>query len=151
MNEEFDVVLRGYDRKQVDAFFERLDASAVTAEELQKPSFRVAMIGYDRHQVWDAVEDRFAGPDGEAEAHAVVAPAQPLPGGPASGREFDVVLRGYDRHQVNVVLARVDAGTITAEELRQSSFTVAMRGYDRHQVWDAIKGFAKALEDGAEE
>ncbi|GAA1290145.1 hypothetical protein Psi02_16000 [Planotetraspora silvatica] len=145
------MVLRGYDRKQVDAFFERLAAGAVTAEELEKPSFRVAMIGYDRHQVWDVVEDRFAGPGGEAAAHAVVTPAQPLAGGPASGKEFDLVLRGYDRHQVNVILARVDAGTITAEELLETSFTVVMRGYDRHQVWDAIKGFAKALEDGTEE
>jgi DivIVA domain-containing protein len=150
MNEEFDVVLRGYDRKQVGAFFERLDAGAVTAEELQKPTFRVAMVGYDRNQVWDAVEDRVAAPDGTAE-HAVVTPAQPLTGEPASGREFDVVLRGYDRHQVHVVLARIDAGTITAEELRQSSFTVALRGYDRHQVWDAIKGFAQTLEERKEE
>ncbi|WP_204072831.1 DivIVA domain-containing protein [Planotetraspora phitsanulokensis] len=149
MNEQFDVVLRGYDRKQVDAFFERLDADAVTAEELRKPSFRVAMMGYDRHQVWDAVEDRVAAPADEPGGHGVH-PVESSSGG-TYGKEFDLVLRGYDRHQVNVILSRVEAGTISTEELRETSFKVVMRGYDRHQVWDAVKGFAGKLEGQTEE
>ncbi|GAA4561275.1 DivIVA domain-containing protein [Planotetraspora kaengkrachanensis] len=149
MSERFDVVLRGYDRKQVDAFFERLDADAVTAEEVRRPPFRVAMVGYDRHQVWDAVEDRVAAPADELGGH-VVHPVSSS-SDETYGKEFDLVLRGYDRHQVNVVLSRVEAGTITAEELRQTSFKVAMRGYDRHQVWDAVKNLADKLDTRTEQ
>lgn len=77
--------------------------------------------------------------------------------------EFDLVLRGYDRRQVDELIDRVDSTVaaltdtpvftpppplpgqsaehpqpIGSEELRAATLNLALRGYDRHQVSDAL-------------
>lgn len=66
---------------------------------------------------------------------------------PTPPPEFDVVLRGYDRHEVEDLVTRardsLDAlsggrgagAPITSAELREgSSLSLVLRGYDRRQV-----------------
>ncbi|MGI5486998.1 DivIVA domain-containing protein [Microtetraspora malaysiensis] len=60
---------------------------------------------------------------------------------------FDVVLRGYDRRQVDAFWARVDANAITRDEVREAAFNVVIRGYDPHQVHAALADVVKTLEE----
>ncbi|MCY9786204.1 DivIVA domain-containing protein [Nocardiopsis sp. EMB25] len=61
---------------------------------------------------------------------------------PDSRPEFDVVLRGYHRTQVDEAVGRARAALsgdpsptpITAGQLRATLFDVVLRGYDRAQV-----------------
>jgi DivIVA domain-containing protein len=71
-----------------------------------------------------------------------------------TGPEFTVVLRGYDRAEVDFLIDRVDgalaAGNPTfrvmvARELRTARLPVAVRGYDRAQVDDFLTRTAAML------
>ncbi|PSK99569.1 hypothetical protein CLV63_103294 [Murinocardiopsis flavida] len=69
---------------------------------------------------------------------------------------FDVVLRGYDREQVDILMADIQAArdpapdeapaapAVTAEEAlrRLAALDVVMRGYDRRQVAQLVERFA---------
>lgn len=68
--------------------------------------------------------------------------------------EFDVVLRGYDRHQVHALMEQVDKtldGTanererITPDIIRATTLGVVLRGYDRHQVDAALLDIIERL------
>lgn len=57
--------------------------------------------------------------------------------------DFTIVLRGYDRAQVEALLRQVDEALMSgdlalreaaAEAVRGATFQVALRGYDRAQV-----------------
>ncbi|MFD0593976.1 DivIVA domain-containing protein [Catellatospora coxensis] len=48
--------------------------------------------------------------------------------------DFTVVLRGFDRTQVDALLAEVDRGELSLADNPRTDFTVVMRGYDREQV-----------------
>lgn len=70
----------------------------------------------------------------------------------APAREFDVVLRGYDRHQVHALMERIDKtldGTakerITPDVIRATTLGVVLRGYDRHQVDAALLDLIERL------
>ena len=88
---------------------------------------------------------------------------QPLP-------EFDLILRGYDRRQVDELIDRANftvaalTGTpvftpplllpgqsaerpqpIGSEELRSATLDLALRGYDRQQVSDTLSYLAEQL------
>jgi DivIVA domain-containing protein len=68
-------------------------------------------------------------------------------------RDFTVVLRGYDRTEVDQALGRAEAAlTSGSESLRAASlgelrkdFTVVLRGYDRLQVDQAVAVLATVL------
>ncbi len=51
------------------------------------------------------------------------------------GTEFSIVLRGYDRAQVDRAIAEAEAGRKPSD----TSFWIALRGYDRAEV-DAVMG-----------
>jgi len=68
--------------------------------------------------------------------------------------EFEVVLRGYDRAEVDAVVQRVeealnsDSAEVRAsvrQELRGLSFSVRLRGYDRPQVDSYIREASSQL------
>ncbi|WP_285729578.1 hypothetical protein [Nocardiopsis sp. ATB16-24] len=89
---------------------------------------------------------------------------QPLP-------DFDIVLRGYDRRQVDELIdranstvaaltgtpvfamptplpgqpARPSAEPIGSEELRTATLSLVLRGYDRHQVSDTLSYLVEQL------
>jgi DivIVA domain-containing protein len=48
--------------------------------------------------------------------------------------EFNMTMRGYSRREVDELLARVDAGQATAEEVREARFTKQTRGYAPRDV-----------------
>ena len=67
---------------------------------------------------------------------------------------FPVVLRGYNRAQVDEVLDRISgvpragspqAEPVTADEIRASRFDVATRGYDRRAVDEALHEHIRRL------
>ena len=47
------------------------------------------------------------------------------------GQGFTIVLRGYNREQVDAFIAQVEAGTAVDPA---PSFSIALRGYERRQV-----------------
>ncbi|WP_206664093.1 hypothetical protein [Thermomonospora catenispora] len=68
--------------------------------------------------------------------------------------EFSVVLRGYDRHQVDEMVARIEAALagaplqgppVTAEQLADPPFDVVVRGYDRFEVDEAMRRYRRKL------
>lgn len=68
---------------------------------------------------------------------------------------FQVVMRGYDRRQVDELLARID-GTlgrgpavltpVTAADVRAAQFGKTMRGYAPRQVDEALSAAAAELD-----
>ncbi|WP_017541345.1 DivIVA domain-containing protein [Nocardiopsis halophila] len=151
----FDTVLRGFHRGQVTALVERVlaDDPALTAEELRATEFDVVLRGYDRTQVAAYLDQAIALRDGGTAADG-------SPGGADAGRaggdgapaeeqpEFDVVMRGYDRGQVAVLVGRYLAGdaALTAEELRSPGLDVVLRGFDRSQVAAYLERAADRLQ-----
>ena len=80
--------------------------------------------------------------------------AMPSMDSPLPEPEFDVVLRGYDRPQVDTViedalraLVSPGAATITADRLRAAELDVVFRGYDRNQVADYLDLLADRIDD----
>jgi hypothetical protein len=75
-----------------------------------------------------------------------------------SGMTFDftIVLRGYDRQQVDVLLGRASAALAAGgdpaqrerakEALQGADFTFVLRGYDRTQVDEAVKMLLRELD-----
>jgi DivIVA domain-containing protein len=71
--------------------------------------------------------------------------------------DFTVVLRGYDRLEVDKALGRAEAAlTSGSESLRAASlgelrkdFTVVLRGYDRGQVDNTVRTLVTALTGSA--
>ncbi|MDI2130811.1 hypothetical protein [Yinghuangia seranimata] len=68
-------------------------------------------------------------------ARGTAAPAE----GPAADGGFDIVRRGYDRGQVDAVVAAVRAASaggppVDAERLRAGGLMIVRRGYARDQV-----------------
>jgi DivIVA domain-containing protein len=68
--------------------------------------------------------------------------------------EFSLVLRGYNTHQVDEVVAqvegtlgrrRLEGGPITFKQLTWTSFEVVMRGYDRFEVDGAMRCYRREL------
>ena len=47
-------------------------------------------------------------------------------------------MRGYSRRQVDELFARLDAGQVSAAELRAAVFDMAFRGYSRRDVDAAL-------------
>ncbi|MFD0773607.1 hypothetical protein ACFQZ2_06670 [Streptomonospora algeriensis] len=166
---EFDVVLRGYDRAQVQSLLETMQRSiaepaasgAVTpAQARDRAAFDVALRGYERTQVHSAYErllDRLAEVHGEDSGEPE---EQKLP-----EFAFDRVLRGYD---AAAAVELIDAGVTALQALRsgesdaptaraaaadlryrRDALPKALRGYDSTQVDAAVETVCTELEGGA--
>jgi hypothetical protein len=149
MTETFTVVLRGYDRSEVDQMLADVDEALTTGSEiaragaletLRKTRFSRVLRGYAVEEVDGAVQDRLRRLGGE--------PEPPRP--PVS---FTVVLRGYDMAEVDRLLSQADeAQASTSGSLRASAraalttavFGERLRGYSREQVDREIQ---RRLED----
>ncbi|WP_412539879.1 DivIVA domain-containing protein [Longispora sp. K20-0274] len=55
-----------------------------------------------------------------------------------TGKKFDVVLRGYERAQVDELVARAEKHGLTREEWAEIRLTITLRGYDPRQVDDYL-------------
>ncbi|GAA4972933.1 DivIVA domain-containing protein [Nonomuraea thailandensis] len=73
---------------------------------------------------------------------------------PRPGYEFDVVIRGYDPHQVHELLIRVEktldgtaAERIEADDVGGAVLKVRLRGYHRGQVDAALADCARRLRE----
>ena len=69
--------------------------------------------------------------------------------------EFHMVMRGYDRRQVDELLARIEATIgrapavavpVTAADVRAARFTTTMRGYAPAEVDEALRDALAELE-----
>nr|AKR54054.1 hypothetical protein [Nocardiopsis sp. CMB-M0232] len=174
----FDTARRGYDRRQVDRLVEGLTralsarrgtagadgASGSGRARAAADSLRVVWRGYDRAQVDSALARMIA----ELESAAAAGDAAEADEADETGDEpwtglsaasFDVVMFGFDRHEVEALLAegvdaveairaggRVAAGP-TAAELRErcADLPVVLRGYDRGQVTAFVDDLCSAL------
>ncbi|MDI1466301.1 DivIVA domain-containing protein [Catellatospora sp. KI3] len=132
MAPDFTVVLRGFDREEVDALLAEFAAGALAPEDLTRVHFTVVLRGYDRDQVQQYLTLLAAGP----------APQRPDPG-PAQRQpvfgKAPFLVKGYDRAQVDALVARVapvlaGGGGITADEIENAVFGAARSGYDCEQV-----------------
>ncbi|WP_396445917.1 DivIVA domain-containing protein [Actinomadura sp.] len=68
-----------------------------------------------------------------------------------TGARLPVVMRGYDRHQVDTLLKRVsqalDGGPpITVDEVRETRFDVVLRGYDHRAVDELLRECIRELQ-----
>lgn len=72
-----------------------------------------------------------------------------------TGNEFSVVLRGYDRVEVDALIERAGGAIQSSEsalraavrdELRAARLTVRLRGYDRGQVDGVLRRYAEQLD-----
>ncbi|MCA2215324.1 hypothetical protein [Jidongwangia harbinensis] len=154
MRSDFTVVLRGYDRDQVDRLFARADAAVASSDDavrasalrlLRSPGLPVVLRGYARDQVDDAVRDRLA-------ALGSTAPDD-SPHHPGSS-SFVVALRGYDMAEVDDAFGRAEAATrsndvfvraAAREALRATTFRVRIRGYARAEVDRAVREAVRRL------
>jgi DivIVA domain-containing protein len=75
--------------------------------------------------------------------------------------DFTVVLRGYDRFQVDAVLGQATAALAAGADpalraparqaLRTADFTVVLRGFDRAEVDDALQEMLRELDAPADD
>ncbi|MCW2918512.1 MAG: hypothetical protein JWN52_6580 [Actinomycetia bacterium] len=190
---EFSVVLRGYNRHQVDELVAQVEGTLgrgpLTGEPIDLKrfgwvEFDVMFRGYDRFEVdgamrryrrelaekegveLPAVENLDSGlslvlgdPPGEAPRHySVIEQIR-------REHAFPIRMRGYDRGQVDAIVARLwatlgrpaaDGRAVTVEELGPAvtrhelnhlELTVVARGYDRREVDHALGLYLRELLD----
>ncbi|MET7402611.1 hypothetical protein ABZS66_54940 [Dactylosporangium sp. NPDC005572] len=137
---EFEVVLRGYDRYEVDALVRAIEGGA-DPQRLGR-NLTVVLRGYDRQQVDGWIARRRGG--------AVAAPAEPRV-------ELSVVLRGYRPAETDALLTEVRAalaGTdparraAAARAIAETRLPVGLRGYDRGAVNRLLRAAAQELAAG---
>jgi hypothetical protein len=172
---EFAVVLRGYDRHDVDVLLQQANLALLSTDPairaaakraLKRPTLRVRLRGYDRGEVDRHcrrlfVELRSQRPDAEGQRPDAEGQRPDAEGqrpdedvateGPAG---FSVVLRGYDRAAVDALVQRANdalGGTDAAVRaavrtaLRSPAIPVVLRGYDRHEVDAHLQRLASRL------
>ncbi|MFV2175003.1 DivIVA domain-containing protein [Actinomadura sp. LOL_016] len=158
------IVLRGYDRAQVDGLLEEIGralngGAPLTADEVRTRRFDIVMRGYDPQAVDDLVcecirELQAAGPIGERAGRPRVHPAW-LISWIENARFPAVRMRmGYDVRDVDTFLERVIAGLrgtappITPADVRACVFrTIRLGpGYDVHEVDTFLAQLTDALE-----
>lgn len=158
------VVLRGYDRDQVDALLRRIAQALnggppMSADEVRKTRFDVVLRGYEPRAVDELVRECIR----ELQA---MAPISERPGRPRAqpawlinwiqnARFSGAGLRsGYDVRDVDAFLDRIVAGLrgtappVTARDVRESAFRVVRLGpgYDEQEVDRFLLQLASALE-----
>jgi len=195
---EFSVVLRGYDRRQVDEVVARVEATLgraplhgrpITLKEFGWIEYDVVARGYDRFEVdgqmrnyrreLAALEGVELGYDPEPDAGLSLVLGSGAGSGVGSGsgsrdpgdsqptadpvtteirgeHSFPIRFRGYDRAQVNALIARIwgtlgrvplEGEPVTREELNNPRLEIVLRGYDRATVDQAIGRYLRDLLD----
>jgi DivIVA domain-containing protein len=161
----FTVILGGYDRSAVDAVIARLedvqtwtDPTKRTAlrRELSGIRFPIRLRGYDRAQVDDYVGRMATALDmavmDEGQIHGAPMTAADMLA--ALAPSFTVVMRGYDKAEVDTAVARANEALVSREaaqrvsalrELNGIRFRIRLWGYDRAQVDDFLQRTAAAL------
>ncbi|GAA2589507.1 DivIVA domain-containing protein [Actinomadura fulvescens] len=191
MMPEFSVVMRGYDRRQVDELAARVEGTLgrapltgapITLKEFGWIEFDIVVRGYDRFEVdglmrtyrrelaaFEGVElpadldERDPGLGlilGSADEDSAGVPGGPGgPGGPAvseihGSHSFPVRFRGYDRAQVNELIARIwgtlgraplNGLPVTRDELNNPRLDVVLLGYDRPAVEETLGRYLREL------
>ncbi|RAY12492.1 hypothetical protein DPM19_25500 [Actinomadura craniellae] len=158
----FPVVLRGYDRGQVDAaldFIERSvrDGGAITADQIGRVRFDVAVRGYDQRSVDDCLREwelrlRSAGPPRPPGRTQIRSLAAWVEGIRFSGSGMRP---GYDPREVDDLLDRVLAGLsaggppVAAHEVSGCVFRRVRfgYGYDEQEVDHFLDRLAAALDE----
>jgi len=158
------VVLRGYDRNQVDTLLKRISHALnggppISADEVRGVRFDVVLRGYDNRAVDELLRECIT----ELQARAPIAErprrsrAQPawLISWIQNARFSGAGMRtGYDVRDVDAFLDRVVAGLrgtappVTARDVRESAFRVVRLGpgYDEQEVDRFLVQLAAALE-----
>ncbi|MEU8340213.1 DivIVA domain-containing protein [Actinomadura meyerae] len=158
------VVLRGYDRHQVDTLLRRIGEALnggppISVDEVREVRFDVVLRGYDNRSVDELLRECIR----ELQARAPIAerPGRPR-AQPAwlinwiqNARFSGARLRsGYDVRDVDAFLDRVVAGLrgaappVTARDVRECAFRVVRLGpgYDEQEVDRFLVQLASALE-----
>ncbi|MBO2453689.1 DivIVA domain-containing protein [Actinomadura barringtoniae] len=185
---EFSVVLRGYDRRQVDEVVARVEGTLgraplygrpVTLKEFGWIEYDVVARGYDRFEVdgqmrnyrrelaaREGVELAYE-PEQDAGLSLVLGSGSRDPGDSLPTTDpltteirgehsFPIRFRGYDRAQVNALIARIwgtlgrvplEGEPVTREELNNPRLDIVIRGYDRTTVDQAIGRYLRDLLD----
>jgi DivIVA domain-containing protein len=158
------VVLRGYDRKQVDTLLQRISRALdggppISMEEVRGTRFDVALRGYDSRSVDELLREcirelQARAPIGERPGRPRAQPAW-LINWIQNARFSGAGLRnGYDVRDVDAFLDRVVAGlrgaapAVSARDVRESAFRVVRLGpgYDEQEVDRFLVQLAGALE-----
>ncbi|MEU5989676.1 DivIVA domain-containing protein [Spirillospora sp. NPDC047418] len=158
------VVLRGYDRTQVDTLLRRVSQALdggppISAEEVRGTRFDVVLRGYDSRSVDELLREcirelQARAPIGERPGRPRAQPAW-LINWIQNARFSGARLRsGYDVRDVDAFLDRVVAGlrgaapAVTARDVRESAFRVVRLGpgYDEQEVDRFLVQLAGALE-----
>jgi hypothetical protein len=144
MTGTFTIVLRGYDRSEVEKVLQEVDEALASGSEatqasalatLRTTQFSPALRGYAIDEVDRAVRQRLGRLGGAPEP-----PPTPV--------EFTVMLRGYDTAEVDRLLSRADEAEASASEslraaaraaLATAAFRQRLRGYSRDQVDNEIQ------------
>jgi DivIVA domain-containing protein len=158
------VVLRGYDRNQVDALLKRISQALdggppVSADEVRGTRFDVVLRGYEHRAVDELLREcirelQVRAPIGERPGRPRAQPGW-LINWIQNARFSGAGMRsGYDVRDVDAFLARVIAGLrgaappVTARDMRESAFRVVRLGpgYDEQEVDRFLLQLAAALE-----
>ncbi|NVI90887.1 DivIVA domain-containing protein [Actinomadura sp. BRA 177] len=158
------VVLRGYDRTQVDTLLKRISQALdggppVSADEVRATRFDVVLRGYDNRSVDELLREcirelQLKEPIGERPRRPRAQPGW-LINWIQNARFASAGLRtGYDVRDVDAFLDRVVAGLrgtappVTARDVRESAFRVVLLGpgYDEQEVDRFLVQLAGALE-----
>ncbi|NYE12114.1 DivIVA domain-containing protein [Actinomadura citrea] len=158
------VVLRGYDRGQVDALLKRISQALnggppVSADEVRRARFTTVLRGYDHRAVDELLREcirelQARAPIGERPGRTRAQPAW-LINWIQNARFSGAGLRpGYDVRDVDAFLERVIAGLrgvappVTARDVRESAFRTVRFGpsYDEQEVDRFLLQLAAALE-----
>ncbi|WP_238006850.1 DivIVA domain-containing protein [Dactylosporangium sp. AC04546] len=137
---EFEVVLRGYDRHEVDTLVRAIEAGA--DPQRLGSNLTVVLRGYDRQQVDGWIARRRGG-------------ASPRRAEPPL--ELSVVLRGYRPAETDALITEVRAAlagddparrAAAARAIAETRLPVGLRGYDRGAVNAFLRRAAQELAAG---
>lgn len=171
----FPVVLRGYERAQVDALIARIEgtlgrarggdggghAVPISADEVRKTRFHIVLRGYDQRAVDEDLQERIR--------QLAAADRRSRPRRPVVGTRWLIdwihniqfgssgMRAGYDVRDVDAFLERVIAGLrgsaapVAAEDIRDSRFRTVRfgPGYDMDEVDRFLDQLAAALDGGS--
>jgi DivIVA domain-containing protein len=149
----FMVMMRGYDRAEVDQLLARAEQAvgssdaglrAAVSSELQAARLRDCLRGYSRVQVDQKIEQLAR----ELGAGQHTSAGQGVPA------QFRIMMRGYDRAEVDQLLGRAQQATASSDagvraaachDLQTARFRDRLRGYSRVQVNEKIAQLARDL------
>ncbi|MEU7825095.1 DivIVA domain-containing protein [Catellatospora sp. NPDC049133] len=138
---DFTVVLRGFERTEVDALLAQVDRGELSLADNPRIDFTVVLRGYDREQVHaylGLLAAQHAAEGGRPTAPGPAAGLPDVPRDPAFPRAV-LFTKGYDPAQVDALAARIapvlaGGGGISSAEVEQAAFPLVRKGYDVERV-----------------